>query len=442
MEVSAEGGVFKSYDSSVWKYDEGNDLLTAAENEENYCGENEDGEKEYGFLATKEISLPTPEMDGFDFVGWVENNDSIKHPEQPTIHSTVSGKVGDIWDVFYNQVKTEIPNKDHFDELYLTAVWKDKDQLSPAANLLTIKGYQGAKLGWTVSELKTVNGEPTRIASTPWGYDAYVYNAQGDAYENFFVVYVKEDVKEDVVVGMATLSRNFVYYSPSDESNTSYKKISYGGSPLGSDVSSDYGYGGGSIYSYSANGANVILCKDTVAGKGGIYGIQIFDSSLGGLAKHLDIKDSKNTSTRDYGTEVEKAQALELRDWAISYRANALLAQEKTLTESIWSGADNSALSAQAASLTAANETQSGLIDAYSEKYYGGKVKAQFSELKVQGADAFGCFVGALDDSDNNARRYQYLTFVPDDSTSYYIAGGFSDNAETGKPVGVLHFFY
>ena len=295
-------------------------------------------------------------------------------------------------------------------------------------NTLAI-GKFNITLGMTSAEVEKVMGAaPDKTGKSPQGNSTYIYNPSGD-YTN----YVEIQFRSDKVVGMTTISAYFCYADlvSSQDSADALKGRGF------SDMSRfDYEAG----YQYDKGSAYVNAFVDH-QGKGGVYGVQIFDKTLNSKLDNLIMP--KNCS---YDDAVMTAMQFEMRDFVNAFR---VFKGKEAMTDNTSGSAQRHALEMASTGKTQQSSSDGTTWkDRFKQDYGDYYMATEF--VADSCVDAFSFAVYAADTTKNitsgsTSTIYQYMIKDQDangEAVSFNIDCGFAYN--TGNKLitfGVINLY-
>lgn len=281
-------------------------------------------------IESGDIALPVPVRDGYTFSGWIGNNGT-----EPQVNVVIAkGSTGNKkYIANWNKKATSTPSASPSAKPIASASTKPTTKptasattkpttapvttpsTSPATNpttdpvtkptaspsaepivypgkILTVGQYK-LSLGLTKAQVQEVVGSSVyskaQIGTSPQGYESYTFNPGDD-----FKKVIEVQFKNNVVVEMSTIG-SFSYGDDVQSGNTTSALSSKGFS----DQSGRYKY---TLYSKSTGKEYIDVVVDSQRG-GQVYGVQIFDKSLGSLDTLLYPKNCT------YNSGVNKYQA-------------------------------------------------------------------------------------------------------------------------------------
>ena len=289
-------------------------------------------------IESGDIALPVPVRDGYTFSGWIGNNGT-----EPQVNVVIAkGSTGNKkYIANWNKKATSTPSASPSAKPIASASTKPttkptasattkptaspstkptatpttspstKPTTSPSAEpivypgkILTVGQYK-LSLGLTKAQVQEVVGSSVyskaQIGTSPQGYESYTFNPGDD-----FKKVIEVQFKNNVVVEMSTIG-SFSYGDDVQSGNTTSALSSKGFS----DKSGSYKY---TLYSKSTGKEYIDVVVDSQRG-GQVYGVQIFDKSLGSLEKLLYPKNCT------YNSGVNKYQGVLSAYYLNAYRA-------------------------------------------------------------------------------------------------------------------------
>lgn len=297
-------------------------------------------------IESGDIALPVPVRDGYTFSGWIGNNGT-----EPQVNVVIAkGSTGNKkYIANWNKKATSTPSASPSAKPTASASTKPTTKptatpttspstkpttapvttpsTSPATNpttdpgtkptaspsaepivypgkILTVGQYK-LSLGLTKAQVQEVVGSSVyskaQIGTSPQGYESYTFNPGDD-----FKKVIEVQFKNNVVVEMSTIG-SFSYGDDVQSGNTTSALSSKGFS----DQSGRYKY---TLYSKSTGKEYIDVVVDSQRG-GQVYGVQIFDKSLGSLDKLLYPKNCT------YNSGVNKYQGVLSAYYLNAYRA-------------------------------------------------------------------------------------------------------------------------
>lgn len=244
-----------------------------------------------------------------------------------------------------------------------------------APNTLAV-GKLNVTLGMSKAQVEAAAGaKPDRTGKSPKGLETYIYNPSGD-YTNYFEM----QFQDDKVVEMSTISPYFCYAGLVSSRDTVDTIKSNGFAEMTEFSAYE------AAYKYVQDNAFVTVFSDH-QGDGGIYGIQIFDKTLGSnLNKFFMPKEYT------YDDDVAALMQTEMRDFLNAFR---VYKGKGLMADSIMGIAQN-----QAVDMAAAGAASKGDWKKRFEENYGECIAR--TEFVCDGcADAFSTVVYAVDNTKN-----------------------------------------
>lgn len=269
-------------------------------------------------IESGDIALPVPVRDGYTFSGWIGNNGT-----EPQVNVVIAkGSTGNKkYIANWNKKATSTPSASPSAKPIASASTKPtmkptasattKPTTSPSTEpivypgkILTVGQYK-LSLGLTKAQVQEVVGSSVyskaQIGTSPQGYESYTFNPGDD-----FKKVIEVQFKNNVVVEMSTIG-SFSYGDDVQSGNTTSALSSKGFS----DKSGSYKY---TLYSKSTGKEYIDVVVDSQRG-GQVYGVQIFDKSLGSLDTLLYPKNCT------YNSGVNKYQGVLSAYYLNAYRA-------------------------------------------------------------------------------------------------------------------------
>lgn len=281
-------------------------------------------------IESGDIALPVPVRDGYTFSGWIGNNGT-----EPQVNVVITkGSTGNKkYIANWNKKATSTPSASPSAKPTASASTKPttkptaspstkptatpttspstKPTTSPSAEpivypgkILTVGQYK-LSLGLTKAQVQEVVGSSVYSkaprGTSPQGYESYTFNLGDD-----FKKVIEVQFKNNVVVEMSTIG-SFSYGDDVQSGNTTSALSSKGFS----DKSGSYKY---TLYSKSTGKEYIDVVVDSQRG-GQVYGVQIFDKSLGSLDTLLYPKNCT------YNSGVNKYQGVLSAYYLNAYRA-------------------------------------------------------------------------------------------------------------------------
>ena len=171
-------------------------------------------------------------------------------------------------------------------------------------------GSHAIAIGSSVSVLTSTLGTPVRIDTAVQGFEIYVYNPGAD-FKNYMQVYVKNNV----VIGMATVSKYFAFGSLVKSGNTASNLTSSG---FSADLSSSASRGYKKTITVNSTNYNVIAYIDKKTSK--VFGLQVYPTSYSNSVMFKNGSDYASTCTLSNGVYVNSGASYELAELINAYR--------------------------------------------------------------------------------------------------------------------------
>ena len=382
---------------------------------EHFVVDNYDDEDDYSKLYDVKYGtyIPTPNVErrGYTLAGWFEDPEA--DPEIDEYYSP--GNIGD--------------------DMVHYAVWiKGEEETDPSENTGDI---YSVKLGMTTAELTTLLGSPTRIDSTPQGYQGYVYNKDG-TYENYILVYVDNGI----VVGMASMSPN-----------SGYDGFNIGDDPTENPLIGFKGMGN----SYDYNGAcyRTTDTEHMVAfidynGMSCVYAMLIF-STTDGNGNAVELEDLILAENLTYDSDTIADSATQMADWVNAYRYYLGLDLVQYVASGTKTGADAAQKHSEDMAKNDFVDTASSDGTTFKTRFdtnyrniagmLDGDTLGKAENVGGRSPDAFGFVTWWID---NSADTYGNIAKdLSENGFTYYLCTGFAYSSTSSTiTYGTLDFFY
>ena len=293
---------------------------------------------------------------------------------------------------------------------------------APSGNTLTIGKYS-LSIGMSFQDAQNILGSKcVDEGISPQGYASYIYNPGND-----YSCLVEFQIRDGKLVELSTISKNFNYGGVAAAGNSIATLKANGFTAV-----ETYKY---TIYSKTSDQEYINVMTDTQRG-GAVYGVQIFDKSLGSMDTLLYPKNCK------YSDDINKYQARLTALYLNAYRAyhGAGLMQ---IT-------DNGVAQAHSEYMASKN---SDVMDEGSvswktrldQNYNDGEKLFLKTEYVSYGSpDAFSAVTYAIAERDSTTNFYKYILMeeYEDEAVDFCIECGFANTASGSKLTFSAFDFY
>ena len=293
---------------------------------------------------------------------------------------------------------------------------------APAGNTLTIGKYS-LSIGMSFQDAQNilVSGSIDEGIS-PQGYASYVYNPGKD-----YSCLVELQVKDGKLVELSTISKNFNYGGIAVAGNSIATLKANGFTAV-----ETYKY---TIYSKTSDREYINVMTDAQRG-GAVYGVQIFDKSLGSMDTLLYPKNCK------YSDSINRYQARLTALYLNAYRAYHEAGLMKIT--------DNGVAQAHSEYMAAKNSDvmDEGSVSwktRFDQNYNDGKKLFLKTEYVSYGSpDAFSAVTYAIAERDSTTNFYKYILMeeYEDEAVDFCIECGFANTTSGNKLTFAAFDFY
>ena len=292
----------------------------------------------------------------------------------------------------------------------------------PSGNALTIGKYS-LSIGMSFQDVQNilVSGSVDEGIS-PQGYASYVYNPGND-----YSCLVELQVKDGKLVELSTISKKFNYGGIAAAGNSIATLKANGFTAV-----ETYKY---TIYSKTSDQEYINVMTDTRRG-GAVYGVQIFDKSLGSMDTLLYPKNCK------YSDDINKYQARLTALYLNAYRAyhGAGLMQ---ITDKGVAQAHSEYMASKNSDVT--DEGSVSWKTRFDQNYNDGEKLFLKTEYVSYGSpDAFSAVTYAIAERDSTTNFYKYILMeeYEDEAVDFCIECGFANTASGSKLTFSAFDFY
>ena len=293
---------------------------------------------------------------------------------------------------------------------------------APSGNALTIGKYS-LSIGMSFQDAQNilVSGSVDEGIS-PQGYASYVYNPGND-----YSCLVELQVKDGKIVELSTISKNFNYGGIAAAGNSIATLKANGFTAV-----ETYKY---TIYSKTSDEEYINVMTDTQRG-GAVYGVQIFDKSLGSMDTLLYPKNCK------YSDDINKYQARLTALYLNAYRAyhGAGLMQ---ITDKGVAQAHSEYMASKNSDVT--DEGSVSWKTRFDQNYNDGEKLFLKTEYVSYGSpDAFSAVTYAIAERDSTTNFYKYILMeeYEDEAVDFCIECGFANTTSGSKLTFSAFDFY
>lgn len=293
---------------------------------------------------------------------------------------------------------------------------------APSGNTLTIGKYS-LSIGMSFQDAQNilVSGSVDEGIS-PQGYASYVYNPGND-----YSCLVELQVKDGKIVELSTISKKFNYGGIAAAGNSIATLKANGFTAV-----ETYKY---TIYSKTSDQEYINVMTDNRRG-GAVYGVQIFDKSLGSMDTLLYPKNCK------YSDHINKYQARLTALYLNAYRAyhGAGLMQ---ITDNGVAQAHSEYMASKNSDVT--DEGSVSWKTRFDQNYNDGEKLFLKTEYVSYGSpDAFSAVTYAIAERDSTTNFYKYILMeeYEDEAVDFCIECGFANTASGSKLTFSAFDFY
>ena len=293
---------------------------------------------------------------------------------------------------------------------------------APSGNTLTIGKYS-LSIGMSFQDAQNILGSKcVDEGISPQGYASYIYNPGND-----YSCLVEFQIRDGKLVELSTISKNFNYGGIAAAGNSIATLKANGFTAV-----ETYKY---TIYSKTSDQEYINVMTDTQRG-GAVYGVQIFDKSLGSMDTLLYPKNCK------YSDDINKYQARLTALYLNAYR--------------VYHGAglmqitDNGVAQAHSEYMASKNSDvmDEGSVSwktRFDQNYNDGEKLFLKTEYVSYGSpDAFSAVTYAIAERDSATNFYKYILMeeYEDEAVDFCIECGFANTASGSKLTFSAFDFY
>ena len=293
---------------------------------------------------------------------------------------------------------------------------------APSGNTLTIGKYS-LSIGMSFQDAQNILGSKcVDEGISPQGYASYIYNPGND-----YSCLVEFQIRDGKLVELSTISKNFNYGGIAAAGNSIATLKANGFTAV-----ETYKY---TIYSKTSDQEYINVMTDTQRG-GAVYGVQIFDKSLGSMDTLLYPKNCK------YSDDINKYQARLTALYLNAYR--------------VYHGAglmqitDNGVAQAHSEYMVSKNSDvmDEGSVSwktRFDQNYNDGEKLFLKTEYVSYGSpDAFSAVTYAIAERDSATNFYKYILMeeYEDEAVDFCIECGFANTASGSKLTFSAFDFY
>ena len=293
---------------------------------------------------------------------------------------------------------------------------------APSGNTLTIGKYS-LSIGMSFQDAQNILGSKcVDEGISPQGYASYIYNPGND-----YSCLVEFQIRDGKLVELSTISKNFNYGGIAAAGNSIATLKANGFTAV-----ETYKY---TIYSKTSDQEYINVMTDTQRG-GAVYGVQIFDKSLGSMDTLLYPKNCK------YSDDINKYQARLTALYLNAYRAyhGAGLMQ---ITDNGVAQAHSEYMASKNSDVT--DEGSVSWKTRFDQNYNDGEKLFLKTEYVSYGSpDAFSAVTYAIAERDSTTNFYKYILMeeYEDEAVDFCIECGFANTASGSKLTFSAFDFY
>lgn len=293
---------------------------------------------------------------------------------------------------------------------------------APSGNTLTIGKYS-LSIGMSFQDAQNILGSKcVDEGISPQGYASYIYNP-GNDYSRL----VEFQIRDGKLVELSTISKNFNYGGVAAAGNSIATLKANGFTAV-----ETYKY---TIYSKTSDQEYINVMTDTQRG-GAVYGVQIFDKSLGSMDTLLYPKNCK------YSDDINKYQARLTALYLNAYRAyhGAGLMQ---ITDNGVAQAHSEYMASKNSDVM--DEGSVSWKTRFDQNYNDGEKLFLKTEYVSYGSpDAFSAVTYAIAERDSTTNFYKYILMeeYEDEAVDFCIECGFANTASGSKLTFSAFDFY
>ena len=293
---------------------------------------------------------------------------------------------------------------------------------APSGNTLTIGKYS-LSIGMSFQNAQNILGSKcVDEGISPQGYASYIYNPGND-----YSCLVEFQIRDGKLVELSTISKNFNYGGVAAAGNSIATLKANGFTAV-----ETYKY---TIYSKTSDQEYINVMTDTQRG-GAVYGVQIFDKSLGSMDTLLYPKNCK------YSDDINKYQARLTALYLNAYRAyhGAGLMQ---ITDNGVAQAHSEYMASKNSDVM--DEGSVSWKTRFDQNYNDGEKLFLKTEYVSYGSpDAFSAVTYAIAERDSTTNFYKYILMeeYEDEAVDFCIECGFANTASGSKLTFSAFDFY
>ena len=293
---------------------------------------------------------------------------------------------------------------------------------APSGNTLTIGKYS-LSIGMSFQDAQNILGSKcVDEGISPQGYASYIYNPGND-----YSCLVEFQIRDGKLVELSTISKNFNYGGIAAAGNSIATLKANGFTAV-----ETYKY---TIYSKTSDQEYINVMTDTQRG-GAVYGVQIFDKSLGSMDTPLYPKNCK------YSDDINKYQARLTALYLNAYRAyhGAGLMQ---ITDNGVAQAHSEYMASKNSDVM--DEGSVSWKTRFDQNYNDGEKLFLKTEYVSYGSpDAFSAVTYAIAERDSTTNFYKYILMeeYEDEAVDFCIECGFANTASGSKLTFSAFDFY
>ena len=293
---------------------------------------------------------------------------------------------------------------------------------APSGNTLTIGKYS-LSIGMSFQDAQNILGSKcVDEGISPQGYASYIYNPGND-----YSCLVEFQIRDGKLVELSTISKNFNYGGIAAAGNSIATLKANGFTAV-----ETYKY---TIYSKTSDQEYINVMTDTQRG-GAVYGVQIFDKSLGSMDTLLYPKNCK------YSDDINKYQARLTALYLNAYRAyhGAGLMQ---ITDNGVAQAHSEYMASKNSDVM--DEGSVSWKTRFDQNYNDGETLFLKTEYVSYGSpDAFSAVTYAIAERDSTTNFYKYILMeeYEDEAVDFCIECGFANTASGSKLTFSAFDFY
>ena len=293
---------------------------------------------------------------------------------------------------------------------------------APSGNTLTIGKYS-LSIGMSLQDAQNILGSKcVDEGISPQGYASYIYNPGND-----YSCLVEFQIRDGKLVELSTISKKFNYGGIAAAGNSIATLKANGFTAV-----ETYKY---TIYSKTSDQEYINVMTDTQRG-GAVYGVQIFDKSLGSMDTLLYPKNCK------YSDDINKHQARLTALYLNAYRAyhGAGLMQ---ITDNGVAQAHSEYMASKNSDVM--DEGSVSWKTRFDQNYNDGEKLFLKTEYVSYGSpDAFSAVTYAIAERDSTTNFYKYILMeeYEDEAVDFCVECGFANTASGSKLTFSAFDFY